>query len=328
MQSASISRNRVVRAGAALAVSQSAVIAGVQTAAPVFRSGTDLVVLQVAVTDGQRRYVPGLQADNFRVFDEGVPQPVAMFATADSPLDVLLLMDTSGSMDLRLPVAKRAAADLVGTLRSGDRAGLILFESGARVAHPLSPQHDAVIEAIRAISPGGNTALYESVYLALDTLSRLRRAGDGFRRQALVVLTDGTDNASRIPFEQALEAAQTGDVTIFTILPGAPPGGVPVGPDPAWQDATTRFEMRRLAEDTGGRAFVAVDPAGLAGVYEQIASELRAQYWLAYAPAASQPGFRRVSVRVDSPGLLARTRAGYTAAAAATVRSSPSARRR
>jgi Ca-activated chloride channel family protein len=324
MQSASIFRNGRARAGMAFTVVLSAGLAAAQT--DVYRAGTDLVVLQVSVSDAHRRHVPGLRAENFTVFDEGVPQPVAVFATSDAPLDVMLLLDTSGSMELWLPVAKNAAADLVGSLRSDDRAGLILFDVGAKVAHPLSDKHESVIAAIRDVSPGGATALYESVYIGLHTLSRARRADDGVRRQALVVLTDGDDNASRIPFEQALDAARSGDVTIFTIMPGMPPPEGAMLTTLGWRNATVKFEMRQLAEDTGGRTFGTTEPAGLADVYEQIGRELRAQYWLAYAAGAGGPRFRRVSVRVkDPPGLLARTRTGYNAAPPAAAHSSPPA---
>ena len=330
MQSVSIFPDRRVRAGVVLAVVISAALVGAQTdpRPAVYRSATDLVVLQVSVSDSQRRHVPGLQAENYTVFDEGVPQPLAVFATSDAPLDVMLLMDTSGSMDLWLPVAKLAAANLVGSLRSDDRAGLILFDVGATIAHALSDKRDSVIAAIRAVAPGGATALYESVYVGLHTLSAARRPDDAVRRQALVVLTDGVDNASHIPFEQALTAARSGNVTIFTIMPGLPPPEDVVTPSAGWRNATARFEMRRLAEDTGGRAFAAADPSALAGVYEQIGSELRAQYWLAYAANAGGAGFRRVSVRVnDPPGLLVRTRSGYIARSSKHAQSSAPARR-
>ena len=161
MQSASIFRDARVRAGIAAAVVLSAGLAAAQTG--VYRASTDLVVLQVSVSDAQRRHVPGLRAENFTVFDEGIPQPVAVFATSDAPLDVLLLLDTSGSMDAGLPIAKLAASDLVGRLRSDDRAGLIVFDEGAKVVHPLSVTHESVIAAIREVAPAGGTALYESV---------------------------------------------------------------------------------------------------------------------------------------------------------------------
>src|SRR5688572_14457262 len=173
MRFASIFPDGRARGGVALAVVLSGVLAAAQSGAPpaVFRAGTDLVVLQVSVSDAQRRHVPGLRAENFTVFDEGVPQPLAVFATSDAPLDVMLLMDTSGSMDLWLPLAKLAAANLVGSLRRDDRAGLILFDVGATVAHALSDKHDSVTAAIRAVSPGGATALYQSVYIGLHTLA-------------------------------------------------------------------------------------------------------------------------------------------------------------
>jgi Ca-activated chloride channel family protein len=331
MQSASIFPDAVARAGVVIAAVLTAGLAAAQTGEPlaVYRAGADLVVLQVSVSDAQRRHVAGLRAENFTVLDEGVSQPLAVFATSESPLDVMLLIDTSGSMDLQLPVARLAAADLVGSLRSDDRAGLMVFDVGATVAHPLSDKHDGVIAAIRALAPAGATALYEAVYISLHTLSRARRADDDVRRQALVVLTDGADNASRIPFEQALDAARAGDVTIFTIMPDIPPTDAAAAPTLGWRNATIRFEMRRLAEDTGGRTFVTTTPSGLAEVYEQIKNELRTQYWLAYAAGPGPAGYRRVSVRVnDPPGLLARTRAGYNAGPPATDRSNPTARRR
>ena len=316
MRSDSTFPDRRISAGIAVAVLLSAGLAAAQIAAPpaVYKARTELVALQVSVSDSQRRYVTGLQAENFAVFDEGVAQPIAVFATSDSPLDLMLLMDASGSMDVRLALARQAAMGLVRGLRAGDRAGLILFDTGALIGHPLSDELDAVIKAIQRVSPGGATALYDAVYLGLHTLTRARRQEEGPRRQALVVLSDGQDNASHIPFEQALDAARAGDVTIFTIMPGAPPADPALPPlvDRAL-DARVRFEMRRIAEDTGGRLFVTTD-GGLADVYAQIGGELRAQYWLGYQASGSRAGFHRVSVRVkEPPGLLARTRSGYNA---------------
>ena len=289
-------------------------VGAAQTESPsTYRAGTDLVVLQVAVTDGQRRFVSGLRAENFSVLEEGAPQRIELFETSDSPLDMMVLIDTSASMYSRIEITKRAAIDLIKTLRPGDRVGLILFNTIVALTRPLSEDRDSVIAGIKTATPIGATAMYESIYLALHQLARVRHAQDGVRRQALVVLSDGLDNASHIPFEQALEAARTGDVTIFTIVPGEK-DTVPMPESLNWMDRTMRFEMRRLAEDTGGRAFVTTGPAELPAVYEAIGTELREQYWLAYVPTFVQPGFRRVSVRVtDPPGLQARTRAGYSA---------------
>ena len=301
--------------GAILACTLAAAHGGLLSAqtppAAMYRARTDLVVLQVAVTDARHRYVSGLRAEDFAVYEDGAPQEVVVFASAAAPLDVMLLMDPSGSMGGRLAVAQRAAVDLLARLREGDRAGLVVFNTAAEFAHPLSEDRDRVAAAVLGTTAGGSTALYEAVYLALKALARAQQSA-AVRRQALVVLSDGSDNFSHVPFEYVLEAAGAGDVTIFTILLGSPTVGYPLGSHPRWVDAAARFEMRRLAEDTGGRMFVASGPNELAHVYEQIGSELREQYWLAYAPATVHPGFRRVSVRVRQPaGLQARTRAGY-----------------
>jgi Ca-activated chloride channel family protein len=299
----------------ALAIVASAVAASAQPPTPpaLYRARTDLVALQVAVTDGTHRYVSGLGAENFAVYEEGVRQEIALFASSAAPLDVLLLMDTSASMDTRLDTARLAAIELLNTLRPGDRAGLVLFHTSAELAHPLSEDREGVTVAVERASAGGATALYEAVYLALDLLARERRTETAVRRQALVVLSDGADNRSRIPFDQALDAARAGGVTIFTIVPGGPLPGAQFGSALRWgPDALLRFEMRQLAEDTGGRAFVVPEQTQLTAVYQQIAGELREQYWLAYARTSAQPGFRRVSVRVTAPpGLVARTRTGY-----------------
>jgi len=299
--------------GCVLAAAQAAVLPAQAPPAATYRARTDLVVLQVAVTDARHRYVPGLRAEDFVVYEDGAPQEIVVFESAAAPLDVMLLMDTSGSMGGRLDVAQRAAIGLVEMLRPGDRAGLVVFNTSAEFAHPLSEERDRVAAAVRRTSPAGATALYEALYLALKALPRAQQPGD-IRRQALVVLSDGADNYSRIPFDHVLEAAGAGDVTIFTILLGPSAMGYPLGPNQRWDDAAARFEMRRLAEDTGGRMFIATHLGELAHVYEQIGNELREQYWLAYAPATVRPGFRRVSVRVIQPaGLQARTRAGYEA---------------
>jgi len=324
MQSVSISREHRLR-GRRLAVASivaaAVAVGAAQTDSPsVYRAGTDLVVLQVAVTDGQRRFVSGLRAENFSVVEEGAPQRIELFQTSDAPLDMMVLIDTSASMYSRIEITKRAAIDLIKTLRPGDRAGLILFNTIVALTRPLSEDRDSVIAGIKTATPIGATAMYESIYLALHQLARARHAQEGVRRQALVVLSDGMDNASHIPFEQALEAARTGDVTIFTIVPGEK-DPLPQPEALNWMDRTMRFEMRRLAEDTGGRAFVTTGPAELPAVYEAIGAELREQYWLAYVPTTVQPGFRRVSVRVtDPPGLQARTRTGYIAGSGSATR--------
>jgi Ca-activated chloride channel homolog len=276
-----------------------------------FRSHTELVVLQVSVVDGQGRFVPDLRLDDFAVYEEGQRQAVMLFASASAPLDLMLLMDTSASMNDRLGFVKNAAVSLVHALKPGDRGAVVLFDTDVRVPRELTEDVASLEAAIRDASPGGATALYEAIYIALRNLGRARQDGAELRRQALVVLSDGDDNRSRVSFDDAIEEARQRSATIFTILPS--PTDIPATPGASRIGANTIFAMRQLSEETGGRAFTPAALADLAGVYRDIAGELNQQYWLAYAPAPELTGgFRRVSVRVETrPGLRARTRSGY-----------------
>jgi Ca-activated chloride channel family protein len=286
---------------------------GAPRSGAVFHSQTDLVVLQVTVVDQRHRFVGDLRLEDFGVYEEGVKQNVMMFGATDVPLDVMVLLDTSDSMTGRIEIAQRAAINLLRLLRVGDRAAVVLFSSNVRVVSELTDDIATLEAAIRGARPAGATALYEALYIAQRELSRVRRNSTELRRQALVVLSDGDDNMSSISFDDVLDETRRGDVTIFTILPT--PG---LGPPPEHlrqQRVNVAFVMRRLAEDTGGRTFTPAAADDLLGVYQDIAEELRQQYWLAYTPASSAlNGFRRVSVRVETrPDLRARTRQGYDA---------------
>ena len=282
-----------------------------------FRSGTELVPLQVAVVDGSRRYVPDLQVEDFAVFEDGVRQDVTLFAAATAPLDVMLLLDTSFSMFQRMAVTQEAAINFVRALRPGDRAAVVPFNQVVRVTQPLTEDLERVEDAIRAASTSGGTAVYEAVYIALRELARAQREADRVRRQALVVLTDGLDNSSHVALSDVLSEARRSTVTVYTVVP--PSGG---------EESLSRarplplFDLRVLAEETGGRTFVPARLEDLADTYREIAEELSQQYWLAYVPSVRAEGFRRVSVRVATrPGLSARTRSGYYAS---TTRRIPS----
>jgi VWFA-related protein len=289
-----------------------------RTASP-FHSGTELVPLQVSVVDASRRYVSDLQVEDFTVFEDGVRQDVTLFAAATAPLDVMLLLDMSFSMVQRMEVTQEAAINFVRVLRPGDRAAVVPFNQVVRVTQPLTENLVSVEDAIRATSPSGGTAVYEAVYIALRELTRARRDAGQLRRQALVVLTDGLDNSSHVALSDVLSDARRTAVTVYTVVP-------PSGAEESFPRGRSLplFDLRSLAEETGGRTFVPARLEDLAGTYREIAEELSQQYWLAYVPSVRAEGFRRVSVRVATrPGLSARTRSGYYAS---TTRRIPSVR--
>lgn len=280
-----------------------------------FRSRTDLVALQVAVVDKDGRPVPDLRREDFAVFEEGVPQAVTLFATSSAPLDVMLLLDASGSMQERMASARAAAVELLHTLRRGDRAALILFNDHVRMAQALTEDRGLVEAAILKATPSGGTALYESLYIALRQLALARPPDGEIRRQALVILSDGADTTSRnVNQQDVLDVARRSAVTIFTIVPASEVELEPY--ERVTRDAPgAEFNLRTLARETGGRAFTPARAEDLSGAYRQIADELGQQYWLAYLAPTSTGGFRRVSVQVVSqPQLRARTRSGYFAA--------------
>jgi VWFA-related protein len=281
-----------------------------RTPAAVFRGQSELVVLQVAVVDQHHRFVPDLQVTDFAVFEEGTQQPVTLFASTAAPLDLMLVLDTSASMRGRMEVARDAALKFIRTLKPGDRASVVLFNNTVHLSHVLTGDIAPLEAAIRDAAPTGATAVHDAVYIALRELARARRTSGQLRRQALVVVSDGDDNMSRMGFRDVLEQAMESAVTIFTIVPSSPSDTFHI---PGRPPAEGRFDMRKIAQETGGRSFATARIEDLAAVYQEIASELAQQYWLAYAPPpAAKAQFRRVSVRLEArPGLSARTRSGY-----------------
>jgi Ca-activated chloride channel family protein len=279
----------------------------VQTAAqPRFRGHTDLVALQVTVVDQQHRVVPDLGVDDFRVFEDGQPQTVSLFAAGTAPLDLMLLLDTSGSMVGILEIARRAAVSFARGLGPDDRAGVILINQRVGVGQQLTNDAVALERAIEEAPIAGETALWDAMYIALKEFTR-GGADARMRRQALIVFTDGEDTASHVSVEDVLALARATSVVIYTIVPKREPAA-------SRRNALPRvlFDMRRLADESGGRAFTPAGIADLTGAVDAITRELGQQYWLAYAPTTVARGFRRINVRIeDRPLLRARTRSGY-----------------
>jgi Ca-activated chloride channel family protein len=234
-----------------------------------------------------------------------------VFTSSSAPLELMLLLDTSASMTAQFGFVQKAAVSLLRSLQPRDQAAVVLFADSVRVVQPLTNDLLKLEEAVQNARPRGSTSLYEAVYIAQHELARARRAGGDLRRQAIVVLSDGDDTRSRISFADVLDMSRRNPITTFTIVPTPPE-------DLKFLDRSgqrVRFDMRQIAEETGGRAFSPGTPADLAKVYDDIARELGEQYWLAYVrPPGAPTGFRRVSVRVESrAGLVARTRAGFYA---------------
>ena len=281
-----------------------------------FRSGVDVVALNVTVLDPQAKLLAGISRDKFTVFEDGIRQEIAYFETSEVPLDLALLVDSSVSMQSKLAFVKQAASGFVDTLRAGDRAAVFAFNSYVRPLQAFTPDREAVRTAIQATTAAGGTALYNAVYVALRAFDK---ADDGqVRRRAIVVLTDGEDTASLLSFDDMLAEAKKAGVTIYTIGLHAESPGVYVAQQQRNYFSTADFAMRQLARETGAKAFFPTDLRSLSEAYAEIGRELATQYAIGYVSRnpMRNGAFRRVTVRVaDTPGAVPRTRTGYLAAA-------------
>jgi Ca-activated chloride channel family protein len=281
-----------------------------------FRSGAELVALNVTVTDPQQNYVAGLGPGDFAVYEDGVKQDVAFFAATDVPLDLILLLDSSASMIDKMQTARDAALGFIRTLRAGDRGAVVAFNENVRVLQELTADRARLEEAIAQAQPGGATALHNAVYVALRQFGRAAKDAGEVRRQAIAVVSDGEDTSSLISFDDVLDQARRSGVNIYAISLTSPHAAALRTSSRHRYFSNAEYSMKTLAQDTGGQAFFPSRIQELSGIYGRIADELGHQYSIAYAPknARKDGRFRRVIVQVLSrPDARPRTRTGYFA---------------
>jgi Ca-activated chloride channel family protein len=313
---------RVVALVAALTAGLSIVVAsraplGAQAAAtaappqsPQFRAGVDLVSLTVTVTDAEARYVTDLQQEDFSVFEDGMKQDVTFFNKTNLPIALSLMLDTSASMDTKLPTAQEAAIGFVRRLRPQDMAEVIDFDSRVTIGAPFTDNAADLEQAIHRTSAGGSTSLYNAVYIALKDLKKLvARNVEEIRRRAIVVLSDGEDTSSLLSFEEVLDLAKRSETAIYSI------GLRSAEPNESKGFKEAEFALRQFAQETGGRAFFPNQVAELAKVYGQISEELSSQYTVGYTSRNPKRdgAWRRVVVRVNGRQVTTRTKQGYFA---------------
>ena len=283
---------------------------------PVFRSSVDLVALNVIVTDVRQRFVAGLAASDFAVFEDGVRQDVSFFAASEVPLDIALLLDTSASMSDKMAIMQRAALGFLSTLRPADRAMIVDIKDATRVLHALQSSESDMAAAIKMTRASGGTGLYNGLYMTFKELVKSRAANAaGVRRQAIVVLSDGQDTSSLMSFDDVMDVAKQSGIATYTITLRAPRLSAFEQARGSRFFSPSEFSMRTLAQETGGQAFFPIEISELDGVYASIAQELASQYAIGYTPKTvrSDGRFRRIVVRVPaSPEMRIRTRSGYT----------------
>jgi Ca-activated chloride channel family protein len=276
----------------------------------VFRSGIELVTLHVTVTDERQRYVTDIVEEEVEVLENGRPQQIKYFQPKGLPLALTLLLDTSASMQYAFAKVRDAAVALIRQLEPTDIACVITFADSFKVLQGFTSEKPALEAALAHMESGDTTSLYSAVYIALKELNRtpsLLSTGAP-RRQAIVVLSDGDDSSSAIRFEELVDLASRTDALIYAVR---------LGSRERAEDNMNRaaFVLKRLAEQTGGRALFPLHSWELPTIYRAVMSDLSSQYALAYESddIRRDARFRRISVQVDRAGVVARTRQGYFA---------------
>lgn len=295
------------------AVIVAAVAAASLHAQQVFRSGTDFVILNVTASLGSQAS-RGLERGDFRVFEDGRPQDISVFERDPRPIALSILMDASTSMEPRLGIAQDAAIEFCRRLGTDDIAQFIAFNSTTEVRQPFTRDVAKLEKAIRETRLANQTALYTSMYVALSELQGVREEINGLpRRKALVLVSDGEDTASLLPYSDVVDRAKRSDVIVFAIA---------FRPSRSNGYNEYNYALRSMTQVTGGRVFFVERAEELGPVYAQIADELANQYTIGYASknTARDGTWRLVSVRVTRPGVVARTREGYYAPSTSRVR--------
>lgn len=265
------------------------------------------VNLLFTVTDKKGKFVTDLTKSDFEVVEARKPQVVQEFnAEGDMPLRLAILVDTSNSIRDRFRFEQEAAGEFLKSVikTNQDKAMVVGFDNGPQLASDLVDDTDKLETAIRGLKPGGGTALYDAIFFTCkDKLAREQPMSKF--RHAMVVLSDGDDNASNSTRAQALEMAQRADTAIYSISTNI-----------SRIESEGDKDLKYFAAETGGRAFFPLRVEDLETSFEDIASELRHQYNLAYRPEplAADGAFHPIEVRVKGrKELMVHVRRGYYA---------------
>ncbi len=271
-----------------------------------------LVLLHATVLNRRGHTVGGLGPGDFLVTENGVRQEISVFGTAsDQPLKIAFLLDVSGSMSVggKLARAREAIRSFVSALRPEDQAALLIFADGdVVVALGFTTDRHRFLRVLDQQEAWGKTALRDALAYAPHLLAEARPG-----RKALVLVTDGVDNASEMSAWEAVRTARQVQVPIYALgLTGLPLDHRER--QPAQEEGRSFFDvMQEFARETGGDLFPVFDAAEVAAAVAQVQEQLRGQYVLGYNPdgVAETPGFHRVEVRTASSRYRVKTRTGY-----------------
>ena len=264
-----------------------------------FRAGVELVSLNVTVTEGAR-YVTDLTESDFAVYEDGAQQSITFFSRVQQPIALAILLDTSASMEEKLPTAQEAAVGFTRRMRPEDTMEVIDFDSQVRILQEFTNDARSLEKAIRDTTVNGSTSLYNAIYISLKELKKVKaRSAEEIRRQAIVVLSDGDDTSSLVEYDEVLDLAKRSETAIYAI-------GLRQESSARRDFKEAEFVLRQLAQETGGRAWFPSQVSELSAIYAQISDELSSQYTLGYVSKNPRRDglWRRVVVRVNRPSVV------------------------
>jgi Ca-activated chloride channel homolog len=286
------------------------------------RIETTLVIVPVMVMDKDGKYLPGLTVTDFQVHEDNVKQEISDFGSAETPLNVALVLDTSGSTRFKLVDIQDAAMAFVDQLRPQDRVMVVSFDQQVRVDAEFTNERDKLMRAILRTRTGGGTRVQDALDLTLT-----ERLDNIQGRKAIVAFTDGVDNLSWLAtWKDVTERVEESGVIVYPVRydtmvdvtsvftgPGLPPTVKVTGRNEKEEYDRAAQSLKNLAAASGGRYYEVETIGDAKQAFANIAEELRRYYWLGYYPpnTARDGKYRKISVAVSKPEAVLRARQGY-----------------
>jgi len=285
-------------------------LAGAQTSqppsgeAPTFTSDTRLVVLPLSVLDRSGKLVTNLPQKAFKVFENGVEQPIKLFKREDVPISLGIIIDNSGSMREKRQKVETASVDLVKASNPQDEVFIVNFNDEAYLDVEFTNDIKKMEEGVARIDSRGGTAMRDAISMSIDYLIQKGKKN----KRVLMVVTDGNDNASTISLERLVDRARQSEVLVYAI-------GL-LSEEEHREAKAAQRALNSLTRESGGMAYFPKGPAEVDSIALAVAHEIRNQYTIGYSPLnqAMDGSFRQIKVTVNGPGHpQVRTRTGYYA---------------